>query len=177
MKNIINIIKDILLITCIILLAIAYYRATKYRYVEPLIIELHDTIETERIIEKTKTLYKTVYDTIIITDTAANGVRDTVKIEIPIEHKDYRDTISTDTTSLILDIKYSGFRSTIDGLEYKYTYQPTKPSQNQKKAGFGQFVGIGAYAGTGFGYGLSSRQMDFTPSVGVCLVYGIGWTW
>jgi len=72
-------------------------------------VEVHDTTTVVRdsIISHTVTKYITSFDTVLSiikdTDTIA------VPVELPIEHKQYRDTINKDSIVYDIQIDYSGF--------------------------------------------------------------------
>jgi len=72
-------------------------------------IEVHDTTTVVRdsIISHTVTKYVTNFDTLvyIIKDTDTISI----PIELPIEHKTYRDTINKDSIVYDIQIDYSGF--------------------------------------------------------------------
>lgn len=127
-------------------------------------IHVNDTI----IRDKTKYVFSTSYDTIVVRDT------DTIRIEIPIDHKQYSDTFRTDSSLIALGIEYSGYRANIDNIDMTYRFQ-VDPRTIVKKKGWGQFVGVGAYAG--YGLGLNGNTVLATPSVGVSIVYGFGYHW
>lgn len=143
---------------------------------EPVIVERVDTIkvDTGRIVEKTQIQYVTLFDTIY------TAVRDTdtiqVAIELPIEHKLYKDTIETDSTALELEIEFSGFKPSLDrvGAIVHTTYEKVP---EVKKRGFSRFVGVGAHVGVGTGYDIIEKRPVFGPEVGVGVTIGWGYTW
>ena len=61
--------------------------------------------------------YVTLVDTFLVTVPG-----DTVYIDIPIDYKEYRDTIKTDSTSVDLKINYHGWNSDIDSIRLNYTF-------------------------------------------------------
>lgn len=133
-------------------------------------IYLRDTISVpyEVIKYKTKVEYVTQYDTIIYREF------DTIKVQIPIEHKVYTDTLKTDTTDVKVNIKYSGYKAQIDNLWIDYTYKQKESLKSKKKGKFGQSVVIGIQAGYGLGISTTPR---FEPYIGIGVTYGIGYTW
>lgn len=141
---------------------------------EPIII--HDTIikDSIQIKEKIKWKYRTVYDTAIITN--IDTFIDTVKIHIPIDHYQYRDTGSTDSTKYTLGINYSGFKPSLDSVWFNYSYIP-KTIVKTKKNGWGQYVGVGVQVG--IGPSVNARDGTFVtgPYIGIGVTYGFGYHW
>lgn len=127
-------------------------------------ITLTDTV----IQQKTKILYKTKVDTIIQIE--YDSVIIEVPVEIPIEHKQYLDTITTDNGIFDIDVKYQGYKANIDSLNlnYRNNISYIKP----KNKDWRQFVGIGISAG----YGVTIPTGVFSPTIAVTLTYGFGYT-
>lgn len=131
----------------------------------------HDTITIteERIVEKTRLIYKT--DTLVLVDSVyVKG--DSVYISLPMEYKKYSDTITTDSTFTQVDIMYHGIYSSIDSLYLKHTYQNKILKEPQKRVQWVWFVGPSVgYSVFGdvnrgtFGHG---------PSIGITCGIGIG---
>ena len=142
------------------------------RNIEPQIITVHDTtiVTKEQIKEKEKIKRIVDYDTFFIKET--DTIRDTFYVSLPIEYKQYRDTFTTDTSRTILDIKYSGYKSSLDGV-YVHSSFTQKERIKVKRTGFGQFIGVGLQ----IGYGASVNHIDKTfnpgPYVGVGITYGL----
>ena len=135
-------------------------------------IEVHDTTTVVRdsIISHTVTKYVTNFDTLvyIIKDTDSLEV----PIELPIEHKTYRDTINKDSIVYDIQVDYSGYKPSLDliKLDSKYVKEETiitKPKH------WRQFIGVGVQVG----YGVTIPQPKFEPYVGVGITYGFGYTW
>jgi hypothetical protein len=97
-------------------------------------------------------------------------------IEIPIDHYQYRDTGSTDSTKYTLGINYSGFQPTLDSVWFNYSYTP-KTIVKTKRNGWGQYIGVGVQVGVG--PSINARDGTFVtgPYVGVGVTYGFGYHW
>lgn len=141
--------------------------------VEPIIIRdsiaVHDTAY---LAGKTKIL--SVRDTIYLTKTDTEyQTIDTTDVLV-YATKEYCDTFATDTSSIELAVKYSGYNAKIDsiGLNYNFVVQPRIV---EKKKGWGQFVGIGV--GVGYGASVIQNQVFAAPQIGVSVVYGFGYHW
>lgn len=136
-------------------------------------ITVTDTIYNDRIEYKTKVKWVEMHDTVITVMVDTVTITDT--IYIPIQHKLYTDTFNTDTTSLSLQVSYSGYKSKIDTVSYNFKYFPKEPVKQKKKGHFGQHIGIGVYGG--YGGTVINSQLFAAPSVGVCIHYGWGYNW
>ena len=103
-----------------------------------------------------KTVLLPVHDTTLTTDTL--NVVDSVFVDIPIYHYVFDTSFTTDTNSLQLGIRMTGYDVSLDTLTYlfKYCVQPKKESR------------IGLYAGPMVGVGLNG-QVTFGGGI------GIGW--
>lgn len=137
---------------------------------EPII--QYDTIirDSIQIQEKVKWKYVTKYDTTLIV--FRDTVHDTVMIEIPIDHYQYRDSGSTDSTKYTLGINYSGFKPTLDSVWFNYSYTP-KTIVKTKRNGWGQFVGVGI--GVGANATVVGNTVYAGPGVSLNIVYGFGY--
>lgn len=139
---------------------------------EPII--QHDTIvrDSIQIQEKVKWKYKTKYDTAIIIQ--KDTVKDTVYIQIPISHYQYRDTISTDSVGYSLGINYSGYKATLDTVWVNHWYTP-KTIVKTKRNGWGQNIGIGIQAG--YGALINARDGTFVtgPTLSIGISYSFGY--
>lgn len=144
------------------------------KQLEPQIVTIHDTttVTVEKIKEKEKIKRVVEYDTFLIVE--RDTVRDTIYVSLPIEYKQYRDTFNTDTSRTILDIKYSGYKSSLDAVYVQSSFTQ-KERVKVKHTGFGQFVGVGLQVG----YGASINHIDKTfnpgPYIGVGVTYGWGY--
>lgn len=129
-----------------------------------------DTISiTDTIIKsKTKLLYKDRVDTFIILQ--EDTIVKEILVEIPIEHKQYIDTLNTDSGSFNIDIIYSGYKANIDNLNlsYKSIVTPREVDKNDWR----QFIGLGL----ALGYGVDLKTPQFAPNVSIVLTYGWGYT-
>lgn len=176
----INKIKDYSIVSLIVivfaLLFAIIHDNISSKNLEPQIITVHDTtvVTKEQIKEKEKIKYITLYDTLYIYQT--DSIRDTIRLQIPIDHKQYTDTFITDTTKTILDIKYSGYKASLDGVYVQSSFTQ-KEKVKVKHTGFGQFVGVGLH----LGYGANINHIDKTfnpgPYIGVGITYGWGYHW
>ena len=135
-------------------------------------VDRHDTIvvNKERIVEKTKIKYIDRVDTFYV----YKG--DTVYINnLPIEHKQYCDTITTDSTSSTeIKIDYSGFKSEIDNVYIKHNYFEKQETiiKEPKKVGLVWYVGIGA--GAGAHINISTHTFGYGPQFGIYGGIGLG---
>lgn len=172
MKN--NVLKTIFItIIILVIFLIGWFCSKKYYYVPINPVEIHDTIKIDsvRIVEKTKIVDKSVFDTTYIWK--YDTITDTIKLEIPIEHKEYIDTLRTDTSEIDLRIKYSGFKTSLDEIDitnHYYVKQPVKTN----KIKVGQSITLGVQ--TGYGVTLTD-QPQFSPYIGLGITYGLGITW
>lgn len=141
---------------------------------EPIIV--HDTIvrDSIQIQEKVKWKYVTKYDTIIYVQ--MDTMTDTVYVQIPIDHYQYRDTGSTDSTKYSLGIDYSGYKASLDSVWFNYSYTP-KTVVKTKRNGWGQNVGIGIQAG--YGALINARDGTFVtgPTLSIGISYSFGYHW
>ena len=136
----------------------------------------HDTIirDSIQIQEKVKWKYRTKYDTTLLV--FRDTVHDTVMIEIPIDHYQYRDTGSTDSTKYTLGINYSGFKPTLDSVWFNYSYTP-QTIVKTKRNGWGQYVGVGLQVGVGPSINAKDGTFVTGPYIGVGITYGFGYHW
>ena len=146
------------------------------KQLESQIITIHDTttVTVEKIKEKEKIKRVVEYDTFLIVE--KDTVRDTVYVSLPIEYKQYRDTFNTDTSCTILDIKYSGYKSSLDGV-YIHSSFTQKERIKVKSTGFGQFIGVGLQLGYGAGINPINKTFQPSPYIGVGVTYGWGYHW
>lgn len=164
-----------LLLACLLagILIGASFRSCKSQP-QPEPVQIHDTISlTDTIIkEKVQILWRDYVDTFFVQ--VHDSIRDTIKMEIPIDHKIYADKIEADSGRFDLAIKYSGYRASLDSIGISY-HAEILPAVVEKKRGFGQFVGIGI--GVGYGCTMIDQRIYASPYVGVHLTYGFGYTW
>ena len=165
-----------LLAVIVVLIFCIVHNEISSRNIEPQIITVHDTtiITKEQIKEKEKIKRVVEYDTFFIKET--DTIRDTFYVSLPIEYKQYRDTFTTDTSRTILDIKYSGYKSSLDGVYVQSSFTQ-KERIKVKTSGFGQYLGIGLQVG----YGATINTIDKTfipgPYIGVGISYGWCYKW
>lgn len=145
---------------------------------EPIVV--HDTITHDSIQVKWRTRF-IASDTIRVylpivkdaADSTQNRSSDSVKVEVPISHYSFCDTVGNDTMQTCVRIDFSGYRAKIDKAEYQQ-HLYIEPSVVEKKGGWSQFVGFGVQVGYGIG---CANQMRFEPYIGVGVVYGFGYHW
>ena len=172
----------IILILSLLLVGIGGFLLYDYKVAQieekyaPVPIIQHDTIirDSIQIQEKVKWKYRTKYDTTLLV--FRDTVHDTILIEIPIDHYQYRDSGSTDSTKYNLGINYSGFKPTLDSVWFNYSYTP-KTIVKTKRNGWGQYVGVGLQVGVG--PSINARDGTFVtgPYIGVGVTYGFGYHW
>ena len=123
----------------------------------------------------TDTLTQVMYDTLFIdhfetvklptTDTLTiinDSIRiDSVFVEVPISIYKFDTTFSTDTTSLNIRIRNSGYAVKLDSLSYNFKYTPT----HQRSNFFKEHFKFGAGVSTGFG--VFSKKPDIFVGVGL----------
>ena len=145
-------------------------RGTQQKPSEPEVV--HDTIAIREEVIREKTVVRSVteYDTAIVF--LHDTIRDTIVIQIPIEQKEYRDTVSADSMRVRLHILFHGYHAGIDHVGLSYDARPIIRTEVRKK-GWGQFVGIGI--GAGYGACVQSGIVYAGPQVGLNVVYGFGY--
>lgn len=172
----------IILILSLLLVGIGGFLLYDYKVAQieekyaPKPIIQHDTIirDSIQIQEKVRWKYRTKYDTtlLIFRDT----VHDTVMIEIPIDHYQYRDTGSTDSTKYTLGIDYSGYKASLDSVWFNYSYTPQTIIKT-KRNGWGQYIGVGVQVGVGPNINVRDGTFVTGPYVGIGVTYGFGYHW
>ena len=159
------------MVTCLIggvIIGASFRSCSKQPKPEPIV--LHDTIsvtDTFRIAGKTKTVYVSLTDTMIVRDT------DTIRVEIPIEHKEYRDTFETDSSRIELGVHYQGYKAKIDSIDLKSRYS-IQPAVVEKKRGFAWCVMPSVQVGYGVAFG---SPVVAAPYVGIGVSVGYGFYW
>lgn len=170
-----KVLKIILYVISIIaIFLIGWFGSKKYYYhpIEP--VEIHDTIRIDsvRIVEHCVPLYIKDYDTIVVKNDTT--IRDTINVLVPISQYEYKDTIVTDTSRTELDIKYSGYKATLD--EININYQSTKEVVlNQKKKHFNWFIGPSLQIGYGMQYDKIQNKISAGPEISVGISVGWGY--
>ena len=124
-------------------------------------IEVRDTLTEIKwdtiTLSKEKTVLLPVKDTLYVLKNDTLTVIDSVEVLLPINRYEVDTTLTTDTTTLNLSIRASGYDVTIDTLTYNLKYYTTK-----KRTSFGIFAGpmVGfsfngnLSVGVGFGVGI-----------------------
>lgn len=139
--------------------------------IDPTVIytEIHDTIPIEkvRIVNHTVTKYVQQVDTFYLQDT------DTILVNnIPIEHKEYNDTLFKDSSNTEIKVQYHGFCAEIDSVSIKHNYQEVKVIEKTPPNKLGLDLTLGPAVGYGWGFGGPTRG---TPYVGFSLVLGLSY--
>lgn len=138
---------------------------------EPKIIPvtIHDTIvvEKERIKENTKTKYITKLDTFYIIKTDTIYIKD-----LPIEHKEYQDTIVTDSSKTTIDIQYHGFNADIDSLNIINTFIRKDQVYYTPPKRFGLDITIGPSIGWNW---YAGGPINGSPTIGINCTLGISY--
>lgn len=141
---------------------------TKIEYVQ-----VHDTItvDKERIINHTKIINHK--DTIIKVLNEVDTIIDSVFIILPIEYKEYLDTIKSDSIETVLKINYHGVHSSIDSIYLNNNYYKQREIIIQKPKKIGLDFVIGPY----FGYGLHNEidNINHGFQVGIGISIGLGY--
>lgn len=114
--------------------------------IEPEIIFLDSLVYDTVYIEKTEIVKLPIVDTLIRTDTVV--AVDSVYVELPIELKQFSDTLAG--TAISFDLR--GFQCKVDNLYLKSIKMPTIEQKAPKKwyNNFGVGVGVGAIYCDGF---------------------------
>lgn len=123
------------------------------------------TVTEERIVEKTKIKYINTVDTFFIQN------NDTIFIEVPIEHKQYKDTIRTDSTEARIEIDFYGYASGIEKVRLEYDYYKEIHTKPQKKWGFG--ITVGPYIGYGLYGDIQNRTFGHGFEIGIGINVGL----
>lgn len=134
-------------------------------------IPIHDTITItkEEIKEKTKVIYKK--DTIIKIDSL---IIDNDSIVLPIEYKQYKNRIVTDSTKTDLQIDYHGAYSNIDKVRIINNYFNKKETIVQKPKKIGLTWCIGPSIGFSGICDVSNKKFGYGPTIGITATVGIG---
>lgn len=115
-------------------------------------VKIHDTIvKTEyQIQEKTKIKYIDRIDTFYVTTEG-----DSIELkDLPIEHKEYNDTILQDSVKATVNVLYSGYNAKIDSFNlYLESYNKNTVITKNKTKRFGWDVTIGPSIGYGVTFG------------------------
>ena len=165
-KKALNWIFAILFLVSLIFNGYSFYQL---RHLDaPGTIYLHDTVTITKDRVITKTMQKTVFDTITEIHYKDTVLYDT--IEIPVEQKVSEFKIEKDSLKITQQIYHSGFHSTIDSIKLDYNWNYELPKSKPKKIGI--VWNIGPYIG--YGINFNNGQYYFSPEVGVGVSIGIG---
>ena len=155
-QNILTIVMTVVIIGLIITILI---QSKPDKPAKPVLLQTTDTlfVPKEVIKWKTKTVYSTELDTFIVKDT------DTVPFTVQIDHKLYKDTIKTDSSTTYVSVGYHGFASEIDSISLIHNrisvYVPEIPKK--KKLNFGITVSVST------GYDILHNTVYFGPGIGI----------
>lgn len=165
-KKALNIVFVILFLVSLIFNGYSFYQL---RHLDaPGTIYLHDTVTITKDCVITKTMQKTVFDTITEIQYKDTIIYDT--IEIPIEQKVSEFKIEKDSLKITEKIYHSGFHSTIDSIKLDYNWNYEIPKTKPKKIGL--VFNIGPYIG--YGINFNNGQYYLSPEVGVGVSIGFG---
>ena len=147
-------------------------KGTQQPTLEPVVI--HDTVTIHEDVIKEKITVRSVveYDTAVIY--LRDTIRDTVRVQIPIEHKVYNDTLCIDSARVRLNILFHGYKAEIDQISMGADIRPVI-RREIKRNGWGQFIGLGI--GLGYGASVVNGSVYAAPEVGVHVTYGWGYHW
>lgn len=170
-KKVLNWIFGILLLVSLFFNCLQFYQMRHQNPPDDIEIHQKDTILITKhdTCWKDTTIYKTKYDTLIFYKRDSTN-EDTIKIEIPIEHKKYSFKTEKDSMKIEGDIYYHGYKAEIDTTDIRYEYNFTQKLPKQRKIGLVWNAGI--YAG--YGIGFNNGQYYFSPEVGIGFSIGIG---
>ena len=166
MKKAINYIFGILLLVMFFICGLQFYHLRNQT--SPECIYSHDTIvlHKDSIVEKTK--YITTFDTIVKFQYKDSIIYDT--IYIPVEHKTSEFTLKKDSLIINEKIHHSGYKTSIDSIEFNYELKYA--IKNEKSKRFGITWCLGPYLG--YGINFNNGKYYFSPEVGVGVSIGIG---
>ena len=130
-------------------------------------IPVHDTITVtqERIIEKTNTVF--IKDTLLKVD-SIYVEKDGTFVELPMEWKQYKDTIKNDSSEARIGIKYHGIAADIDSIQLNYMYNKEIQTIIKQPKKYGLGVCVGPTITYGWGYG-SPPYGNLTVGIGVTI--------
>lgn len=125
-------------------------------------IPIHDTITLtqDRIVQNT--IVKYVTDTVYQVDSVFQ-VGDISYVVLPQEFKEYNDTIKTDSTSTVIDIKYHGISASIDNISLQHNYNKIIEKQYIQPKRFAPAICVGPYVG----YGINGPQAGIGIMIGI----------
>ena len=167
MKKVLNFTIGILILVMFFICGLQFYHLRNQT--SPECIYSHDTIVLykDSIIEKIK--YITTFDTIIKLQYKDIIIYDT--IYIPVEHKTSEFTLKKDCLEINEKIHHSGYKTSIDSIEFNYELKYSAPKVEKSKR-FGIVWNVGPYLG--YGINFNNGKYYFSPEVGVGISIGIG---
>ena len=162
MKETVKTFVIVVLFLLVVLLSIKTEKCYQEARKQPKTVYLTDTLTNvvydTLFFDHFETIKLPVVDTLTIIN---DSIRiDSVFVEVPISVYRFDSTFTTDTTSLNIRIRNSGFNVTLDSLSYNFKYKPT----HQKTNFFKEHFKFGAGVSTGFG--VFSKKPDVFIGVG-----------
>lgn len=159
-----------ILILLVVLLSIKTEKCQQEARKQPKTVFISDTLTNivydTLFVDHFETVKLPVVDTVTIIN---DSIRvDSVFVEVPISVYKFDSTFTTDTTSLNIRIRNSGFNVTLDSISYRLEYTPTPiklPKTNFFRDHFRFGVGVSS------GYGFFSKQSDIFVGVGIYYVF------
>lgn len=98
----------------------------------------------------------------------------TITVELPEEHRQFKDTFGNDSVKATVNILFSGVNPRIDTAIYTLDVD-IPPVVIEKENGFGWFVGVGA--SVGYGPVFPNSTIQVAPYAGVTVTVGWGYHW
>lgn len=166
MKKTLNWVFGILILVMFFICGLQFYYL--HNQSAPECIYLTDTmvLYKDSIIEKIK--YKTLFDTIIDLQYKDTIIHDTVRLQI--DHKVDSFSIKKDSLTFNQKIHHSGFHSSIDSVEFNYSFNYELPKPKPKK--FGWCITFGPSINYNITLDTQNKTWCNGPGVGVSVVIG-----
>lgn len=164
-----SIIYTVISIIVITVLSIFLFRSCNAPK-EPIIIDVHDTllITKHDTCWKDTVIYRTKWDTLLVIE--KDSIKDTIKLELPIEHKQASFKTSKDSIDIEAKIQYHGFQAEIDTVQIGYNFHWTEEVKKKKKIQLTWSIG----PTVGYGFGLNGNTIVGTPYLGIGATIGFG---
>lgn len=166
-----SIISTVISIIAITVLSIFLFRSCNAPQ-KPVEIEVHDTllITKHDTCWKDTVIYRTKWDTLLVIE--KDSIKDTIKLELPIEHKQASFKTSRDSIDIEADIYYHGFKAEVDSTAIRYNFHWTEQIPEPKKKKFGWCITVGPSVNLGFNYDMVGNRVGAGPGLGVSVVIG-----
>ena len=164
---VINFILGLLLIVALIFLFRSCNTPQK-----PVEIEVHDTllITKHDTCWKDTVIYRTKWDTLLVVE--KDSTKDSIKLELPIEHKQASFKKTQDSIDIEADIYYHGFKAEVDSTEIRYHFHWTEQIPEPKKKKFGWCITVGPSVSYGINFDVKNQTFSHGPEIGVSVVIG-----